>query len=88
MRTSPVLEIEEPSTFTEALDVALGLDGYELISGNEQEYGRQVLRRIGADDEILDTSLNRNFFPASYHAMRCVYPAKYVTLLCADLGVV
>ena len=32
--------------------------------------------------------LQRNFFPAPYHAMRCVYPAKYVSLLCADLGVV
>ena len=55
MKYCAVVEIEEPSTFTEALDVALGLDGYELISDNEQEYGRQVLRRIGADNEILDT---------------------------------
>lgn len=49
------LEVEEPSTFTEALDMAIDIDDYELISGSEREYGRQALRRIGADDELLDT---------------------------------
>lgn len=49
------LEVEEPDTFTAALDVAIDLDDYELISDNECEYGREALRRIGADDELLDT---------------------------------
>ena len=49
------LEVEEPSTFTVALDMAIDIDDYELISGSEREYGRQALRRIGADDELLDT---------------------------------
>ena len=31
------------------------LDDYELVSDNEREYGREALRRIGADDELLDT---------------------------------
>ena len=38
-----------------ALDMAIDIDDYELISGSEREYGRQALRRIGADDELLDT---------------------------------
>lgn len=49
------LEVEEPSTFTEALDLAMDIDDYELVSGSEQEYARKALRRIGADDELLDT---------------------------------
>ena len=50
-----VLEIEEPDSFAEALDLAIDLDDYELVSDNEREYGREALRRIGADDELLDT---------------------------------
>jgi len=49
------LEAEEPGTFTEALDIAVDIDDYELVSGSEGEYGRKYLRRIGADDEVLDT---------------------------------
>ncbi|NBI67894.1 hypothetical protein D1646_13995 [Pseudoflavonifractor sp. 60] len=49
------LEVEEPSTFTEALDMAIDIDDYELISDNEREYGREALSRLGADDELLDT---------------------------------
>lgn len=48
------LEVEEPSTFSEALDMAMDIDDYELVSDNEREYGREALRRIGADDELLD----------------------------------
>ena len=49
------LEVEKPSTFTEALNVAMDLDDYELVSDNEREYGREALRRLGADDELLDS---------------------------------
>lgn len=55
MKYCAALEVEEPSTFTVALDMAIDIDDYELISGSEREYGRQALRRIGADDELLDT---------------------------------
>ena len=55
MKYCAALEVAEPSTFTEALDMASNIDDYEMISDSEREYGRQALRRIGADDEILDT---------------------------------
>ncbi len=55
MKYCAALEVEEPSTFTEALDMAIDLDDYELISDNEREYGREALCRLGADDELLDT---------------------------------
>ncbi len=48
------LEAEDPATFTEALDIAMDIDDYELVSGSEGEYGRQALRGIGANDELLD----------------------------------
>lgn len=49
-----VLEVEEPATFTEALNIAIDLDDYKLIAGSEGEYGREVLRRVGANDELLE----------------------------------
>ena len=48
------LEVEEPSTFSEAVCIAANLDEYELVSGSEEEYGREALRYAGAGDEILD----------------------------------
>lgn len=48
------LDAKEPATFTEALDTAIDLDDYELVSDSEWEYGRETLRRLGADEEILD----------------------------------
>ena len=50
-----VLEVEQPGTFTEALNIAMDRDDYELVPEDMDEYGRQVLRRAGADDEIIDT---------------------------------
>lgn len=55
MKYCAALEVEEPSTFAEAVDIAMDADDYELISDNEREYGRESLRRIGADEELLDT---------------------------------
>ena len=55
MKYCAVLEVAEPSTFSEALDMAIDLDDYELVSDNEREYARGALRRLGADDELLDT---------------------------------
>ena len=50
-----VLEVEQPATFSQALTIAMDTDDYELVPESTSEYGKQVLRRIGADDELLDT---------------------------------
>ena len=50
-----VLEAEQPETFTEALNIAMDRNDYEQIPEDMDEYGKQVLRRAGADDEIIDT---------------------------------
>lgn len=50
-----VLSAEQPEDFPAALDLALELDDYERITEGTYEYGQSVLRRLGADDEIIDT---------------------------------
>lgn len=50
-----VLAVENPTTFSEAVSIAMDIDDYEQVSEDMDEYGKQVLRRIGADDEIIDT---------------------------------
>ena len=50
-----VLEVDQPDTFSKALTIAMDIDDYESVPENMEEYGRQVLQRIGADDEVLDT---------------------------------
>ena len=50
-----VLSVEQPGTMQEALRCAMNLDDYERITEDTYEYGRTVLRRIGADDELIDT---------------------------------
>lgn len=49
-----VLEVEEPNSFFGANLTAMYLDDYELVEGSEGEYGREALRRAGADDEVLE----------------------------------
>ena len=49
------LEAEQPEAFSKALAIAMDVDDYEIVPEDAEEYGRQVLRRIGADDEIIDT---------------------------------
>lgn len=44
---------EGAGTLSEAL--AIDVDDYELVSEEAEEYGKQVLRRLGADEEIIDT---------------------------------
>ena len=48
-----VLAAEQPDTFAEALKIAMDRDGYELVPEDMDEYGKQVLRRAGADDEVI-----------------------------------
>lgn len=55
MKYLSALCVEEPSTFQEALEIAYHMDDYERITEGTYEYGQSVLRRIGADDEIIDT---------------------------------
>lgn len=50
-----VLSVEQPGTMQEALRYAMNLDDYERIPEDAYEYGQTVLRRIGADDELVDT---------------------------------
>lgn len=49
-----VLEAEEPAAFSDALCIAEDIDDYELVEGSEGEYGREALRKAGADDEVLE----------------------------------
>ena len=49
-----VLEAEQPDTFTEAYHLALDLNDYERVTGDKEEYGRMVLERLGADEDILN----------------------------------
>lgn len=55
MKFCAVLEVEQPDTFSKALTIAMDLDDHELVPADMNEYGKQVLQRIGADDELLDT---------------------------------
>lgn len=55
MKYCAALEVEQPDTFSKALTIAMDIDDYDNVPENMDEYGRQVLRRIGADDEVLDT---------------------------------
>ena len=50
-----VLSVMEPETLGDALRLAVDLDDYERVPENAFEYGEQVLRRVGADDEIIGT---------------------------------
>ncbi len=49
------LEAEQPDTFPAALNIAMNQDDYEQVPEDMDEYGKQVLRRTGADDEVIDT---------------------------------
>ena len=50
-----VLSVMQPETLTGALTLAMDLDDYEKVTSDPNEYGKQVLRRIGADEEVIDT---------------------------------
>lgn len=49
-----VLSVEKPEDFPAALNYALNLDDYERITEGTYEYGQSVLRRNGANQELLD----------------------------------
>ena len=55
LKVLSVLAVEQPGTMQEALRYAMNLDDYERIPEDAYEYGQTVLRRIGADDELIDT---------------------------------
>ena len=55
MKYLSVLSVEQPETMRDALRYAMNLDDYERITEDTYEYGQTVLRRIGADDELIDT---------------------------------
>jgi len=47
------LEVERPGLLMDAVDIACDLDNYERITVGAYEYGQSVLRRHGADEELL-----------------------------------
>ena len=49
-----VLSVMLPETLSDALHLAIDLDDFERVTENAYEYGEQVLRRIGAGDEIIE----------------------------------
>ena len=49
-----VLSGMQPDTLSDALHLAIDLDDFERVTENAYEYGEQVLRRIGAGDEIIE----------------------------------
>ena len=54
MKYCSVLAVEDPSTFSEALTIAMDIDDYERVPEDPAEYGRHNLHLDGAGDEILD----------------------------------
>lgn len=55
MKYLSVLSVEQPETLISALHFAMNIDDYERVPDDLDDYGKQVLRRAGVDDEILDT---------------------------------
>ena len=49
-----VLSVEQPEDFPAALRLAINFDDYERVLEDVSEYGEEILRRLGADDEVLD----------------------------------
>ena len=49
-----VLEVKEPADFFEAYIIAKNINDYERVPEDMGEYGKQVLRRTGADDKLID----------------------------------
>lgn len=54
MKYCSALAVENPTTFSEALTIAMDIDDYERVPEDPAEYGRHNLRLAGAGDEILD----------------------------------
>ena len=50
-----VLDVEQPAMLQEALKLSIELDDYERVPDDPEEYGKQVLERIGADEELIST---------------------------------
>lgn len=55
MKYLSVLYVENPYTFPQAYRLALEMENYERVLADADEYGRNVLQQLGADDEIIDT---------------------------------
>lgn len=54
MKFCAVLEVEQPDTFAEALNIAMDRDDYECVPEDLAKYAEQNLRLAGAGDEILN----------------------------------
>ena len=47
--------MERPTTLERTLGVLNGLENYEVISCNAEEYGRGALQELCGDQEVVDT---------------------------------
>ncbi len=54
MKYCSALAAEDPTTFSEAVSIAMDIDDYERVPEDTAEYGKHNLRLAGAGDEILD----------------------------------
>lgn len=54
MKFCAVLEVEQPGTFMQALNIAMDRDDYECVPEDLAKYAEQNLRLAGAGDEILN----------------------------------
>lgn len=53
MKYLSALEVEQPENFIQAFEVMLNMGNYERVPDDPEEYGKMVLMRHGADDELL-----------------------------------
>ena len=54
MKYLSALEVEQPENFIQAYHLMLNLDDYERVPNSAEEYGKMVLIRHGADDEVIN----------------------------------
>ena len=74
-----VLSIEQPKDFPDALRLALELDNYERVPSAPEEYGKEVLGRIGGEDavEAVDGYMNFQCFGEDMMAEDGVHPTEF-----------
>ena len=64
-----ILEVEQPKDFETAFRLSDEIDNYEFVECNPAEYGKQALKRIGIDEEVI--SVLDNF--TNFYELGCYY---------------
>lgn len=65
-----VLAVEKPQDFPAAVKLAKDMGNYERVPTDEVEYGREVLKRLGASEELL--SIIENYMNLSFFGDGCM----------------